>query len=275
MNQFAFLRAAAVAVLSLGLAQPLAAQEALSVIANGNVGVGVDAPAASLHVQRDDGNARLLVEETSATPALRELFTLVNNGDPSFVLRDSSSGRATEFRLLGPSDAFSVNHIGTGGADFRLSRNGELQVGKGGQAQLLLEPSGDLTIAGTLSQNSDVHAKHEITPVQQAEVLDKVLSLPITTWVYRADDAGSRHLGPMAQDFHAAFGLGGNPTKLAPGDMAGVALAAIQAQQQQIDTLQARNAELEAELQALREAVTTLGAGLQKLQHASWTASAQ
>ena len=138
-----------------------------------------------------------------------------------------------------------------------------------------MDAAGNVTFAGTVSQNSDVHAKHEITPVQQSEVLDKVLSLPITTWTYRADEAGSRHLGPMAQDFHAAFGLGGNPTKLAPGDMAGVALAAIQAQQQQIDGLQARNAELEAERQALREAVTTLGAGLQKLQHASWTASAQ
>ena len=32
--------------------------------------------------------------------------------------------------------------------------------------------------------------------------------MPIRTWRYKEEDAGVRHMGPTAQDFRAAFGLG-------------------------------------------------------------------
>jgi hypothetical protein len=64
--------------------------------------------------------------------------------------------------------------------------------------------------------------------VNPRDVLEKVQSLPITEWQYKVDSRGQRHLGPMAQDFHAAFGLNGADDKhIATVDEEGVALAAI------------------------------------------------
>ncbi|HEX7653611.1 MAG TPA: hypothetical protein VF607_08895, partial [Verrucomicrobiae bacterium] len=46
-------------------------------------------------------------------------------------------------------------------------------------------------------------------------------------WSYKKD-TGVRHLGPMAQDFHAAFAVGSDERHIASLDEDGVALAAIQ-----------------------------------------------
>jgi hypothetical protein len=46
----------------------------------GDVGIGTSTPTQALHVERDDGTARLLVEETSTTEDSRVLTDLVNNG---------------------------------------------------------------------------------------------------------------------------------------------------------------------------------------------------
>jgi hypothetical protein len=70
-------------------------------------------------------------------------------------------------------------------------------------------------------------------------VLDKVAALPITRWTFK-EMPGQKHLGPMAQDFHAAFGLGADDRGITTVDEGGVALAAIQG----------LNAKLEAQLKA-------------------------
>ena len=66
-------------------------------------------------------------------------------------------------------------------------------------------------------------------------------------------EAGTRHLGPVAEDFAAAFGLGETDKAIATVDASGVALAAIQGltqvvteKNQEISDLEGRVAELEA-----------------------------
>src|SRR5207244_1314681 len=71
---------------------------------------------------------------------------------------------------------------------------------------------GDLEVTGTASAQafnttSDRNAKANFRPVDASDILAKVDALPITTWNFRTD-ASVRHLGPVAQDFRAAFGLG-------------------------------------------------------------------
>lgn len=116
---------------------------------------------------------------------------------------------------------------------------------------LFLDGTGDLSIAGSLSQNSDQSAKHDITGVDPSEVLDRVRKVPISTWRYN-DDPGTLHMGPMAQDFHATFGLGDDPTGISAIDADGVALAAIQGLLEKVDSQQQRIEALEREL-ATRE----------------------
>ena len=50
--------------------------------------------------------------------------------------------------------------------------------------------------------------------------------MSIATWNWKSQDASIRHMGPMAQDFHAAFGLGETDKGISTMDADGVALAA-------------------------------------------------
>ena len=81
---------------------------------------------------------------------------------------------------------------------------------------------------GAWESLSDRNMKANFHPVSPREVLGKVVALPVSTWNYITQDAGIRHMGPMAQDFHAAFGLGRTDRRISTIDLDGVALAAIQ-----------------------------------------------
>jgi len=95
---------------------------------------------------------------------------------------------------------------------------------------------------------SDRSSKENLAPVDSDAILAKVAALPISTWNYRSQDDSIRHIGPMAQDFHAAFGVGERSTGITTIDADGVALAAIQA-------LKRENEELQRRIQALEHAL--------------------
>ena len=87
------------------------------------------------------------------------------------------------------------------------------------------------------------------------DVLARVVALPIARWSF-TNVPGIAHMGPMAQDFHAAFKLGDDETRLAPMDAQGVALAAIQGLNAKLEATVAEqakeNASLRRELADLR-----------------------
>jgi hypothetical protein len=96
--------------------------------------------------------------------------------------------------------------------------------------------------------------------------------MPVTTWRYKEGEAGVRHIGPMAEDFHAAFGVGYGPHTIADLDARGVAFAAIQGlnrkleqrvvdQAREVAILRERLAgteSLRAELEVMRAAIADL-----------------
>ena len=82
-------------------------------------------------------------------------------------------------------------------------------------------------------------------PVDGYEILDKLVALPISTWNYTWDPPTTRHLGPMAQDFMATFGLGDDDKVINMVDANGVNMVAIQALHRKILALEARIADLE------------------------------
>lgn len=150
-----------------------------------------------------------------------------------------------------------INRLGSGGNEFSIRKNGMVTMGPGGQINFQLYPNGDLDISGTLSQLSDRHAKRNFEAVDHQQVLDQVLQLPISTWEYKDDQRSARHMGPMAQDFHAAFGLGASERKISTVDTTGVTLAAIQALndkfEAELQDKDARIEQLEAQVAALVE----------------------
>jgi hypothetical protein len=84
------------------------------------------------------------------------------------------------------------------------------------------------TGTGAWAAYSDRNGKERIQPVNAGDVLEKLVSMPIATWQWKGEPGDIRHMGPMAQDFHRAFGLGDSDTQIVTVDADGVALAAIQ-----------------------------------------------
>jgi hypothetical protein len=101
---------------------------------------------------------------------------------------------------------------------------------------------------GVECPKSDRNVKRAFLPVDAADVLRRVVALEITTWEYKKDPADLRHLGPMAQDFKQAFGLGHDDKTIFPLDASGVAMAAIQALHAENEALRERLAQLELRL---------------------------
>jgi hypothetical protein len=113
------------------------------------------------------------------------------------------------------------------------------------------------TTGVTLASNSNAWAstcdslnKEDFREVDRRELLEQLAALRVRNYKMKDQDDGTRHIGPVAQDFHAAFGVGENNTSINMADMDGVTLAAIQALYEQNQELARRVAELEARLAA-------------------------
>jgi len=113
---------------------------------------------------------------------------------------------------------------------------------------------------GSWSSISDRNLKENFSPVDAEDILARLAALPISTWNYKAQDESIRHIGPMAQDLYAAFGVGESNRHITTIDADGIALAAIQGltaqnqkQKEKIEILEDKLARLEAVIQQLLE----------------------
>ena len=103
---------------------------------------------------------------------------------------------------------------------------------------------------------SDRNAKENFSAVNSREILDKVTQLPIQKWNFKQQ--GDTHIGPMAQDFHAAFDVGPDDKHIATVDADGVALAAIQGLNEVVKEKDAQISALEKRLSELEILVKSL-----------------
>ncbi len=127
----------------------------------------------------------------------------------------------------------------------------ENSPGSGGAVAMTLT-SGGLTVNGVVVSSSDRNVKAGFESVDPLTILAKVVALPIQRWHF-TNDVSTPHLGPMAQDFHAAFQVGEDDKHIATVDADGVALAAIQGLNQKLEATRAENADLKRRLEALEK----------------------
>lgn len=106
--------------------------------------------------------------------------------------------------------------------------------------------------SGSWSSTSDRGMKENFMEVNQLEILQMVVDLPISEWNYKSQEASIRHIGPMSQDFFTAFGTGEDEFHISSVDADGISLAAIQGLYQlikekdsQIETLESRLGRIE------------------------------
>ncbi|HZR16880.1 MAG TPA: tail fiber domain-containing protein [Verrucomicrobiae bacterium] len=142
-----------------------------------------------------------------------------------------------------------------------VHNDGVFNPGAGGKEMMRLDSAGNLNIAGTFGSLSDRNVKENFQPVSAREILDKVAALPLTRWNYKEDKA-HEHIGPMAQDFYAAFAVGLDERHITTVDEGGVSLAAIQGLNQKVEELKAElnrrdaeTSELKAHLEALERKI--------------------
>lgn len=215
--------------------RPGAPTSSIDIAADGKVGIGNTSPAASLHILGSQGSSSLRIEDANATTAPRTLLALVNNGG---VTASYSVAPGVAWETRADASSWTI-----------------AQAGAPGSGQFRLDDSGNLAISGTLSQGSSRTLKTDIRSVDRNALLDKVLALPLYAWRYKSAPVHERHLGPMAEDFHELFDTGSDPRRLAPSDVAGVALGALQAlagkvaeRDTQIDAIKRRIEAIEARL---------------------------
>ena len=92
-------------------------------------------------------------------------------------------------------------------------------------------------------------------------MLRKLASVPVSTWSYRSQDDSIRHIGPMAQDFFRAFGVGEDRRRIASVDADGVALAAIKGLHRELQAERRRRHEQERRLARLEARLAALERG--------------
>lgn len=120
-----------------------------------------------------------------------------------------------------------------------------------------------LTTGGVWTNGSSRTFKEAFTAIDVGQVLDRVLDMPITRWRYRGGE-DAWHLGPVAEDFRAAFGLGESEKYIGTVDADGVALAAIQGLHARSE---ARAEALQHENEVLRQALDALAQRVDALEH--------
>ncbi|MCA9424891.1 MAG: tail fiber domain-containing protein, partial [Candidatus Omnitrophica bacterium] len=103
-----------------------------------------------------------------------------------------------------------------------------------------------------LSFGSDRNIKEKFEDVDTKEILERLTTVRVEKWQYKSSGEATPHIGPMAQDFYAAFEVGDSDKRISPVDANGVALAAIQGlhkmvkeKDQKIESLEKRIEKLE------------------------------
>jgi hypothetical protein len=132
-------------------------------------------------------------------------------------------------------------------------------------AFIATETGAYLSTGGVWTNASDRNLKANFAPVNAHSVLDRVVALPILTWNYRSQPRSIRHIGPMAQDFRKAFGLGEDDKHIATIDSEGVALAAIQELYRLVQQKDARIQEQSEQIKKLTSEVEELRAMKEQL----------
>jgi hypothetical protein len=277
-----------------------AATNSIFVDSTGRLGLRTSTPVLDLHVNTSNTPAMRL-EQNSSGGFTAQTWDVAGN-EANFFVRDVTGGSRLPFRIRpgAPTSSVDINASGDVGigtaspdADLDIERTGTVEMrltltgsnvwrivndfnGLGiafvgsGLREFNIGGGGNVTISGTLTQGSSREIKDNFVTLDPKAVLAKVSALPLSQWSYKSDGPAVRHFGPMAEDFHQAFGLGADDKHIAPADQAGVALLAVQGLNQvvqekdrEIADLKQANADMKTRLDNLEKVVEKL-AGEQK-----------
>ena len=100
---------------------------------------------------------------------------------------------------------------------------------------------------------SDRNVKENFQNIDGQQILETLAKVPVTSWNYKSSNDTERHIGPVAQDFYEAFGLGNSDTTIGTIDADGISIAAIQALYERSVVLETENTSLHQQLSDLEQ----------------------
>jgi hypothetical protein len=168
----------------------------------------------------------------------------------TFIWSDGSANASADTFRNTANNEFAAR--ATGGFRFRTNLGGTTGCNL---------PAG----SGVFNCTSSRLTKENFQFVKGSDVLSRLRKVPVSTWNYITEGQSVRHLGPMAEDFHAQFGLGTDDKSIGLQDLAGVSLAAVQELDAQLQQKTAQVEKLEAEVNALQRRLASLEQLVQKL----------
>ncbi|HQK02064.1 MAG TPA: tail fiber domain-containing protein [Verrucomicrobiota bacterium] len=176
----------------------------------------------------------------------------------AFAAGRNAKANHTGSFVWGDSTAANIASAAINSVTFRAAGGYRLFSNSGASAGVSLAANGT-----AWAVISDRNVKKDFAPVDTVDVLEKLAALPITQWRYQWEEENvTPHLGPMAQDFKAAFYPGTDDITITTQEADGVALAAIQGLNRKLETeanaLRTENAELKSANQTLAQRVERL-----------------
>jgi hypothetical protein len=150
-------------------------------------------------------------------------FGNVASGTASFAAGQSANASHSGSFVWADNSAGALASNNVNQLTMRAANGYRLYTNSAATAGVQLAASG-----GSWLSVSDRNLKHEFRKIDPRTVLRKLAAMDISEWSYKSQAPSIRHIGPVAQDFHAAFGLGEDQRYIGTIDADGVMMSAIQ-----------------------------------------------
>jgi hypothetical protein len=182
-------------------------------------------------------------------------------------ISSTAMGAASIAAGLG-SVAMGTRAVAQGGGSFAFADRSSTDSYTAGENQFVVRAHGGIGFnsgsgigcdlpagVGAWACTSSRLAKEGFERVDGETVLAKLARIPIQRWSYLGTPAA--HVGPTAEDFYGAFGLGQGPTTITTVDADGIALLGVQTLERRTAELRAENAQLLRRVEALERLLAT------------------
>ncbi len=241
------------------------------IVNSGNVGIGFTSPDRSLQVAADlsptqsvtglvgsNGSQVSISGSTAANLSKRLAAGVDTTNNFAYLQAGNTSGTAYNIVLnpaggnvgIGTTSPSALFQVGNGITPaFTVTSSGNVGIGTSvTSAPLSVGTNGTngngayLSVGGVWTNASSKEFKTNFTALNLNDILNKVNLLPMLQWNYKIEDPSIKHIGPLAEDFYSAFGLGNDNQHISTIDPAGVALASIQALSSRVTGLELKEA---------------------------------
>jgi hypothetical protein len=164
-----------------------------------------------------------------------------NGFNGAIVLSDQSNTDSLE---ASAANQFSLRAAGGIRLFTNATKTTGVQVSAGGSSWIVI---------------SDRNRKEDFTNVDGEDLLSRVRQLPVLTWRYKDEaDRSTRHIGPMAQDWHEQFHFTTDDKTINMSDIDGVAIGGVKALEARTAQQAAASASQTAEIKELKAQVAAL-----------------